>query len=1009
MPTAFDKAFRRVKELVTDFKANETYHLSSQYSEAAVRKDYIDEFFIALGWDVNHKTQRNPYEQEVKIERNESGSSRKADYAFFLAPNFRKVQFFVEAKRPENNFSPDDYFQTIRYGWGNTPISALTNFQQFHVLDCRFEPHILDCQNRVLKRFELDDYTNEDKFAQIYWLFSREAVADNSIVKRAVEMPRPTSTIFRRELYKTADQPPDESFLIELDGYRERLAKAFKEKTPKLTGEQLTEIVQRVIDRLVFIRFLEDKQIEPEFHLQRFVSGGSAWEKFISTSANLNRKYNGAVFKPHEIDSPGFQIDETPFRNICEELADETTKYNFAYIPIHILGSIYERFLGKIITDGARVVEKPEVRKAGGVYYTPEYIVRYIVENTVGKAIEGKTPEEISQMTFADIACGSGSFLIEVFETLLRYHAKFYNANPAKAKKGDCVKRNDGLHLSLKKKQEILRNNVFGVDIDRQAVEVAQLSLYLKLLEDETIGSAAEFQNEFHYTLLPPLTENIVCGNSLIDWDISDEGKLSEEEIKKLNPMDYAQRFPKIFKRKTSGGELREAAPGEMGHNVPGGMPLHGSYGKVSYKKSKKEKSLALPEIEYEGGFDAIIGNPPYIFTRNEGIDPKQKAYFYNHYKFQSSQLNTFGLFLEQSHRLLKRNGELGFITPNNWLTIDTFSEMRQFLIQSTGKLKIVNILGRVFGAADVDTAIVLFAKSKPTMLGIAEMENEKIIFSKDIGISEISPPSFIIQIGLFKDLQSQQLSEKIKLKSKPLAEFATVSTGLKVYQTGKGKPPQTDKEKTGRVFHSLKPKGTNAGRYLEGVDVSRYCLSWSGEYLNYGNWIAEPRKSVPYKGERLLVRQIPSKPPYLVHAVFTNDFFYNDINSMVVFLPSGKTHLKYLLGIINSKLISFWFAKTFDKLQRKIFPQFKVKELAQFPIRAIDFSDKADKSRHDKLVSLVEKMLEAKKQLSAALMDSDKDFYKNKCDALDRQIDALVYELYGLTPEEIKIIEAKS
>jgi adenine-specific DNA-methyltransferase len=125
MPTAFDKAFSRVKELVADFKAKEFFFLSSKYSEAAVRKDYIDEFFIALGWDVNHKTQRNPYEQEVKIERNESGSSRKADYAFFLAPNFRKVQFFVEAKRPENNFSPDDYFQTIRYGWGNTPIYEL--------------------------------------------------------------------------------------------------------------------------------------------------------------------------------------------------------------------------------------------------------------------------------------------------------------------------------------------------------------------------------------------------------------------------------------------------------------------------------------------------------------------------------------------------------------------------------------------------------------------------------------------------------------------------------------------------------------------------------------------------------------------------------------------------------------------------------------------------------------------------------------------------------------------
>jgi hypothetical protein len=189
-------------------------------------------------------------------------------------------------------------------------------------------------------------------------------------------------------------------------------------------------------------------------------------------------------------------------------------------------------------------------------------------------------------------------------------------------------------------------------------------------------------------------------------------------------------------------------------------------------------------------------------------------------------------------------------------------------------------------------------------------------------------------------------------------------------------------------------------------VDVSRYRLGWSGEWLSYGGWLAEPRRSVPFDGERLLVRQIPASPPYLVHAVFTEEAFYHDINSMVVFAPISAVSLKYLLGVVNSRPISLWFEKKYDKLQRKIFPQFKVKELADFPIRLIDLSKPSEKLAHDAVVAKVEAMLEAKKQLAKAQTDKDKTYYESKCAALDRQIDRLVYDLYGLTEDEIRIVE---
>ena len=273
----------------------------------------------------------------------------------------------------------------------------------------------------------------------------------------------------------------------------------FKNKNPKLDSETLTEVTQRTLDRLVFMRFLEDKLIEPQYLVANFGERGSAWGDFVANSRRLNGIYNGIVFKKHEIlDQPAFKVDDLQFAAICESLSHINSPYDFNAIPIHILGSIYERFLGKVIvaTDKrARVEEKPAVRKAGGVYYTPEYIVRYIVDNTVGTLIEGKTPSQIAEMKFADIACGSGSFLLGVYDLLIRYHTKFYNENPRAARSGDTAERDDGLHLSLQKKREILANNIYGVDIDNQAVEVAQLSLYLKLLQDETASIRARLSD----------------------------------------------------------------------------------------------------------------------------------------------------------------------------------------------------------------------------------------------------------------------------------------------------------------------------------------------------------------------------------------------------------------------------------------------------------------------------------------------------------------------------------
>jgi len=1016
MPSNFDEAFAAVQTLAQDFDAQKDFYLSPKYQEAEVRKEFIDKFLIALGWDVNHDRQKNPYEQEVKIERKEHGiSQRRADYAFYLAPNFRDVKFYMEAKKPFGDIAtPDNYFQTIRYGWNSqTPVAALFDFEQFEIVDCRFKPNLETALQHNLKRFKYTEYADREKFAEIYWLFSREAVAGGSLEKYAESLPKKRGAA-KRGLSAGGDQEVDEAFLADLDAHRDALAHIFKNHNPKLDGEKLTEATQRTLDRLVFIRFLEDKLIEPQNLVARFGERGGAWGDFIAASRRLDGIYNGIVFKKNDIlDSPTFKVDDDQLSGICKKLSHVNSAYDFNTIPIHILGSIYERFLGKVIvaTDKrARVEEKPEVRKAGGVYYTPEYIVRYIVENTVGKLIEGKTPAQIAEMRFADIACGSGSFLLGVYDLLIRHHTKFYNENPGKAKKGDVMPREDGLHLSLQKKREILVNNIFGVDIDNQAVEVAQLSLYLKLLQDETPGSTRQYILDFEQqALLPTLNKNIVCGNSLIGTDIL-SGELFEPVAeRKLNPMNFEDRFPQIFRRvgrvtpcaPTAGkglpalpDELRDAAPGELDYTVPG-VPLHGSF---SYKKSKKDKTVplpALPESEYEGGFDAIVGNPPYVRPHN--LDDVTKKYFWQHFRTFTHKSDLYCCFMENATRLLKTGGLFSYIVSQGWLRLNSFQELRRFILKNYRIRQLVELPYNVFAEAQVSTGIFVFEKS-----GTSQKNQLQVIRATPVSnhasfdtVREIPQAVFQTTFQNVFDISISPETEAIKDKMRQgvlIGANFEICFGLK---TG-------DDEK---FLHETKGLHKEDKPLLRGDDVKRYETNYKGEYVWYvpqrmraHRQTARPGEPRRFEQPKVLVKDTSSD---FAGTYEPGGFYVKDV--LIVIPKEGITpnyDLRFVAGVVNSKALHFYYRTTFQTIH------VQNEELASLPLPNIDFSKPADKARHDKLVSLVEQMLAAKPQLARAQSDKDKDFYENKCAALDRQIDALVYELYGLTDDEIKIVE---
>jgi hypothetical protein len=456
-----------------------------------------------------------------------------------------------------------------------------------------------------------------------------------------------------------------------------------------------------------------------------------------------------------------------------------------------------------------------------------------------------------------------------------------------------------------------------------------------------------------------------------------------------------------------------------------------------------------------KGGFDVVVGNPPYVFARDNKFSDSDKKYYYAHYSQAKYQINTYVLFTELAYWLLKPSGYNGFIVPNTWLTISSFVNFRKFILEETNETKIVNIFEKVFEEANVDCSVLSYRKAKGgTSFAYGTFEGkDTTVLTYDTSL--MIENDYII--GLSHEAGIATLLKKIEQNSVQLKEVATVSTGLKAYQVGKGKPQQTEKIKFNRSFHSDKKINETYIKYVEGRDVQRYAQQWSGEYLSYGEWLAEPRKSINFATARILVRQIPSSLPHSINAVFTKEALLNDINSMVI--QGQEPCLLVILPIINSRAISFWFAHKFGKLQRGLFPQFKINELEIFPIA------KTTKENNNSLITLATLMLDKNRDLQALstrfltllkakhrlekLSKALENWYllenadflaelakkkitlnlkqetqwlahfneervkaialKNEIDATDREIDSLVYALYDLTPDEIAVIEAKN
>ena len=600
-------------QLVEKFDRDKSQFQQPDYNEAQLRQEFVNPFFAALGWDVGDSKQ---VLHEAGLRS--GGSVKHPDYSFLAGA---RRAFYVETKKPAINIgnSIEPAEQLRSYGWsGNTALGILTNFAEFAVYDCRVEPKQGDSPAEARIMY-LTHSQYLDEWERLQETLSPAAVRQG----RHSDLLEATAKGVLRV---------DEAFLRDMETWRVDLAEHLHKQARfidrRLNQRELNHLVQRTIDRIVFLRIAEDRNLEPYGLLERAASvRRNVYSEIKQLYLAADRRYNSGLFHFNPADKSRPEADtlsmeiyivDNVLRRIIRDLYPPKSRYQFSVISADILGQVYERFLGKVIevrsdgeTTNVTVEEKPEVRKAGGVYYTPSYIVDYIVENTVGALLKEKTPDAAAQLRVLDPACGSGSFLTGAYQYLLDWHLSAYRENPARYK--NRIRHSaDGIILRIEEKRRILLDNIYGVDLDQNAVEVSKLSLLLKMLENE------HDTLDIEEPLLPDLSSNIKWGNSLIGSDFFSGDEVADaddEELLRVKPFDWAS-------------------------------------------------GSGFGDIIAAGGFDAVIGNPPYV--RYQRIDAGQGRSRYiiakQHFETYAGTADVYTYFIErgiEANVLSTKNGYL--------------------------------------------------------------------------------------------------------------------------------------------------------------------------------------------------------------------------------------------------------------------------------------------------------------------------------------------------------------
>jgi len=914
------------------------------------------------------------HEDTIRI----AGAIKAPDYCFRIGGT-RK--FFLEAKKPSVSIKnePSAAYQLRRYAWSaKLPLSILSDFEEFAVYDCRIKPVKTDPASTA-RVFYCSCNEYAEKFDWIASVFSRDAVLKGSFDKFA-----------KTNKTKRGTADVDDDFLATIESWRSELARSLALRNCTLSTRELNFAVQRIIDRIVFLRICEDRGIEDYGRLLALTNANRIYPRLCELFVKADVRYNSGLFcfkkekgrieQPDEL-THSLDVDDDVLRAMLKAVYYPDSPYAFSVISSDILGQVYEQFLGKVIrlTDGhrAKVEDKPEVKKAGGVYYTPTYIVAYIVKQTVGRLVEGKTPREAATIHVLDPACGSGSFLIGAYEFLLDWHLNWYTANePEKCAKGSkpaVVQIKGGWKLTIAERKGILLNSIYGVDIDPQAVEVTKLSLLLKVLEGESEQSVQQVFEMFHERALPDLGSNIKCGNSLIGPDFYQQDNLPEltdDDRLRINVFDWKQAFPQII-----GSRVQGSGSGTT-----------------------------------RSGFDAVIGNPPYIRVRTfKDLFPTQAEHLERTYDCAKHVWDVYLVFYEKAVQLAKEAGSVSMIIPIQTLHQPNCESLRRYLLNNTHIRELADLSClKVFAGAIVKNCILTCDRISGAQMQIGIRTPEKDVELVDGNLRFWSQsavhgnPGMSMKVELLSPIRS--ICEKLIANSWLLKDLCYSTFGLRSCAKEKG---QGGKER----LISMDSKAKCAKPYLEGRDIKRYAMNPTGRFIRYvPEQMYSPRSPQLFETPKIVSQTMLSRSRII--ATYDDRGYYVE-QSLACIIPHGiltpqepqaQLPLKYILGVINSRLEEFFFG---SYVIDQALGGGLIHATPGAHDRLIIPKPRPDSVRG--VVDLVDRMLTLQNQQRKTKTPHEKEALERQIAATDQQIDRLVCEMYGLTEDEIKIVERAS
>jgi len=861
MPLTREKAKENLSGLLIKFQRELAAHKIREYNEEATKTAFIQPLLKdVLGWDVNDRDEVSP---EEKISRG------RVDYGLKVEG---KTKIFVEAKPPRADLSRH-IDQAVRYGYNRkgVPFVLLTDFEGIKLFDVTVKPDFRNPLKGLKLELEWGQYLN--RFEHL-WQLSKESVAAGKLDELLRVKPKDRL-------------PVDRAILEDLKRWREILAKDIFKNNPELfhSGEKekdadyLKEITQKILDRIIFMRSCEDRALYhgrslKEIFEERTDAVGTGSMVFLKKEfESYNIFFDSDLFSPREWEAK-LAVD---FKVMQEIILDTYNPYQFDIIPLEVLGNIYEQYLGynvRLTEHQVKYELKPEVRKAGGVYYTPEYIVDHIVKNTIGQMLLEVPESKVKKLRILDPACGSGSFLIRAYEEMLRYYQeqKTKKIKPREGEKKLGLPE-EKLRLSIDEKKNILIQHIFGVDIDEQAVEVTKLSLMLKMLDGEHGIPAGR-------GILPMLDKNIKCGNSLISGNALELHKYFGEDWYRVKPFNWEDEFPHIMKD--------------------------------------------------ENGFDAVIGNPPWgAFFDEDERGFLSKKYFLISRKTKDSYL----YFILRALGLVKKNGFVGMIVPNTWLLVNNAVNFRRELLSLAVK-QIIDHGDGVFKEATVESATLLLKKNKSNEKCRAIRIKKGHVISDQMLDKKLWLDDEFCRIICDVNIDIKAILLKIDSLCIPFQRNCSICWGIKPYQEGYGHPPQTRDVINKRIYHSEKKLGNLWKPLLVGADIDRYIRIFGGNrFIKYGDWLMYPSNERLMIGPKILMRQTSDilrtcydeKGFYCQNSVFI--VHSNEINQLYLMALLNSKLLNFVYKMKNPQI-----GKVFPEIKPSVIKQLPIRNPRRDP-----------------------------------------------------------------------------